>query len=295
MVSLDSQAVLVNGGAPGPLITANKGDEFNLNVIDSLTNETMLLSSTSKLTTAGPTVSPSSRSARRSLMAWGGSLAARRRNYSSVITVTSASATYRMRLVSMSCDSNFTITIDSHTMTIQRQRRASHCRLYSNLCDIGNYWIRSVANGGTAGFDNGINSAILRYETADEIDPTTNQTASAAALVETDLRPLVASTVAETPEVGGADVVMNLVISLDFATFTFEINGLCTRHSTLIARLNRQEDRVNTRGEQGLVLAHIRLVNFRQNCQARIVGSENGIFGFQSGNTGLRCNTPFVS
>jgi iron transport multicopper oxidase len=36
---------------------------------------------------------------------------------------------------------------------------------------VDNYWIRSVANGGTQGFDNGINSAILRYVGADEIDP----------------------------------------------------------------------------------------------------------------------------
>lgn len=31
-----------NGDVPGPLITANKGDTFNLNVIDSLTDSTML-------------------------------------------------------------------------------------------------------------------------------------------------------------------------------------------------------------------------------------------------------------
>ncbi|KAJ7247993.1 Cupredoxin, partial [Mycena rebaudengoi] len=38
------RAVLVNGQVPGPLIVANKGEELNLNVIDSLTNTTMLTS-----------------------------------------------------------------------------------------------------------------------------------------------------------------------------------------------------------------------------------------------------------
>ncbi|KAJ7660395.1 Cupredoxin, partial [Mycena polygramma] len=42
--SFTRQAVLVNGQTPGPLITGNKGDEFDLNVIDQLSNETMLLS-----------------------------------------------------------------------------------------------------------------------------------------------------------------------------------------------------------------------------------------------------------
>ncbi|KAJ7051214.1 laccase [Mycena amicta] len=321
------QAVLVNGGAPGPLITANKGDEFNLNVIDSLTNETMLLSSSihwhgffqtnnswadgvafvsqcpiavnnsflytfptgsqagtfwyhSHLSTQycdglrGPLVvydpddphaslydvddnttvitladwyhGPASTLGNvptliSTLINGLGRFAGGPTSQLSVITVTSGKR-YRMRLVSMSCDPNFTFTIDSHTMTIIEVDSVNVEPLtvdsiqifagqrYSFVLtadqDIGNYWIRSVANGGTAGFDNGINSAILRYETADEIDPTTNQTTSTAALVETDLRPLVASAVPGTAEVGGADVVMNLVISLDFATFTFEINGV---------------------------------------------------------------------
>ncbi|KAI0778757.1 laccase 1 [Trametes elegans] len=38
------QAVVVNGVTPGPLITGNEGDHFQLNVIDQLTNHTMLKS-----------------------------------------------------------------------------------------------------------------------------------------------------------------------------------------------------------------------------------------------------------
>jgi iron transport multicopper oxidase len=91
---------------------------------------------------------------------------------------------------------------------------------------VDNYWIRTVANGGTAGFDNGINSAILRYVGANDTDPTTNATTATAALVETDLHPLVATAVPGTAVAGGADVAINIVISLDFTSFTFEINGV---------------------------------------------------------------------
>ena len=42
---------------------------------------------------------------------------------------------------------------------------------------------------GTTGFTSGINSAILRYSGADEVEPTTNQSTSTNPLVETDLHP----------------------------------------------------------------------------------------------------------
>jgi hypothetical protein len=91
---------------------------------------------------------------------------------------------------------------------------------------INNYWIRTVANGGTAGFDNGINSAILRYVGAAVVDPATNATTAVAPLVETNLHPLVAMPVPGTHAVGAADVTLNLVITLDFTTFTFRVNGV---------------------------------------------------------------------
>jgi iron transport multicopper oxidase len=56
---------------------------------------------------------------------------------------------------------------------------------------VSNYWIRTVANGGTAGFDNGINSAILRYVGAPIQDPATNAATAVAPLVETNLHPAV--------------------------------------------------------------------------------------------------------
>jgi iron transport multicopper oxidase len=50
--------------------------------------------------------------------------------------------------------------------------------------------IRFEPNLGTQGFDGGLNSAILRYDGADEEDPTTEETDATAALAETDLIPL---------------------------------------------------------------------------------------------------------
>ena len=55
--------------------------------------------------------------------------------------------------------------------------------LYIQIC-LG---IRVTPSAGTTGFTDGINSAILRYEGADDVDPTTNQTTSVAPLDESTL------------------------------------------------------------------------------------------------------------
>ena len=54
---------------------------------------------------------------------------------------------------------------------------------------VDNYWIRANPNFGTTGFTDGVNSAILRYDGADPIEPVTNQTGTTL-LDETDLHPL---------------------------------------------------------------------------------------------------------
>ncbi|KAJ7896634.1 laccase [Mycena olivaceomarginata] len=363
------QAVLVNGQVPGPLIVANKGDEFNLNVVDQLTNETMLLSTSIHwhgffqpnnswadgvafvtqcpiavnnsflytfptneqagtfwyhshlclcssiipqycdglrgplvvydtddphaslydvddestvitladwlvyltslhigLTYFPQTTAPQARSETFRLLSqlsstdsvsffprlfclsllincsfYLGRFADGPTSQLAVISVTSGQR-YRMRLVSMSCDPNFIFTIDGHTMTIieadgvnTEPLTVDSIQIYAGqrysfvlTADqtVDNYWIRTVANGGTAGFDNGINSAILRYVGANDTDPSTNATTATAALVETDLHPLVATAVPGTAVAGGADIAINIVISLDFTSFTFEINGV---------------------------------------------------------------------
>ncbi|KAK7042026.1 laccase A [Favolaschia claudopus] len=148
---------------------------------------------------------------------------------------------YRMRMISMSCDPNFIFTIDGHTMTIIEADAVNTQPLvvdsiqifagqrYSFILHanqpVSNYWVRTVANGGTAGFNNGINSAILRYTGADIVDPATNASTAQRPLVETNLHPLVEMKVPGKPVPGGADVVINLAITLDFAAFVFKVNG----------------------------------------------------------------------
>ena len=135
---------------------------------------------------------------------------------------------YRFRLVSLSCDPNYTFEIDGHGMTIietdgqyteplpvtqlqifagqsysfvvcSRLQRLTALALLMILLKleanqtVGNYWIRAnpnlIATGGS-GFANGINSAILRYDTAVEEEPTTTQDTSTNALQEFNLHPL---------------------------------------------------------------------------------------------------------
>ncbi|KAJ7071631.1 laccase [Mycena amicta] len=325
-------AVLANGILPGPTIRGNKGDVFNLNVIDQLTDESMLKSTSihwhglfqpngnswadgpSFVTQCPITTNnsflytfPSGSQAGTfwyhshlavqycdglrgafvvydpkdpnlhlydvdddstiiTLMDWYhgpapglalpptlvstlinglGRYAGGPTSQLSVISVTWGKR-YRFRLVSTSCDPNFIFSIDNHTMTIIEVDAVNHKALtvdsiqifagqrYSFVLTatkpISNYWIRTVANGGTAGFDNGINSAILRYLGAPVEDPSTPLVASVNPLVETDLHPLKVPGVAPTPVPGlpvpgGADVNINLAITLDIPTLKFSING----------------------------------------------------------------------
>ncbi|KAJ7055783.1 laccase [Mycena amicta] len=317
-------AVTANGVVPGPLITANVGDEFSLNVINELTDSTMLLSSSihwhgffqagtswadgpafvtqcpiaandsflyqfstvgqpgtywyhSHLSTQycdglrgaivvydpndpqkdlydvddestvitladwyhGPAHTLGAVPTLISTLINGlGRYAGGPTSQLAVVSVTQG-VRYRFRLVSVSCDPNFTFTIDNHTMTIIEVDGVNHAPLtvdsiqifagqrYSFVLTanqpISNYWIRTVANGGTSGFANGINSAILRYATADAVDPTTPKATAVAPLVETSLHPLVASPVPGNAVSGGADVNLNLVIAFTGGHFT--VNG----------------------------------------------------------------------
>ena len=131
---------------------------------------------------------------------------------------------YRIRLVSISCDPNFTFSIDSHSFTVIEVDGVNHETLavdsiqifagqrYSFIVsgirrslrhvwltelsqlnanqDIDNYWIRAQPNIGPQGFAGGINSAILRYVGAAVAEPTTTQTTSVAPLSEHNLIPL---------------------------------------------------------------------------------------------------------
>ncbi|EIN05334.1 laccase [Punctularia strigosozonata HHB-11173 SS5] len=163
-----------------------------------------------------------------------------------VISVTSGKR-YRFRLVSISCDPNFTFQIDGHKFTIIEVDGVNHEPLevdeiqifagqrYSIVMaadqPVDNYWIRANPNNGAAqGFDNGINSAILRYVGADAVEPTTTQDTPSAALVETSLVPAEnpgAPIPADQRCVDCADVNINLALDFNLnGDFQFNINGI---------------------------------------------------------------------
>jgi iron transport multicopper oxidase len=141
---------------------------------------------------------------------------------------------YRFRLVSVACDSFFTFSIDGHNMTIIEADGVNtepltvdslqifSAQRYSFILHakekVGNFWIRAVqrpgADGGPPGFVGGINSAILRYTGAPEVDPTTTQTPSVIPLNEGNLHPLINPRAPGRPYPGGADISFNLIINI---------------------------------------------------------------------------------
>jgi iron transport multicopper oxidase len=90
---------------------------------------------------------------------------------------------------------------------------------------VGNYWIRANPNVGTTGFENGLNSAILRYVGAPTIDPTSTQTGGANPLLETSLSPLKNPGVPGAPVQGGADIDLHFNIIFNTTDQRFWVNG----------------------------------------------------------------------
>ena len=87
---------------------------------------------------------------------------------------------------------------------------------------VDNYWIRSLPSSGQTNFINGINSAILRYAGAPDVEPTTVQDTSNP-LVETNLHPLVDPAAPGIPIPGAADV--NLRYDISFNGSNFLVNN----------------------------------------------------------------------
>ena len=107
----------------------------------------------------------------------------------------------------MSCDPNFTFSIDGHDLTIIEADAVSTQPLtvdsiqifagqrYSFVLNANqtkdNYWIRAKPSLGNVVFDDGLNSAILRYDGAEPTEPSViSVPVSTNPLVETALRPL---------------------------------------------------------------------------------------------------------
>lgn len=95
---------------------------------------------------------------------------------------------------------------------------------------VDNYWIRALPNAITnemklaKGFEGGVNSAILKYKGARAVDPKTSKQKKTNLLSEAKLRPLLKDPRAPgRPVSGGADVNINLVMSMNNKGFT--VNG----------------------------------------------------------------------
>nr|QOW95913.1 laccase GbLac_U30636 [Ganoderma boninense] len=155
-----------------------------------------------------------------------------------VINVTKGKR-YRFRLISMSCDPNYTFSVDGHNMTvieadgIETQPVTVNtiqifaAQRYSFVLtadqDVDNYWVRANPNFGNVGFTDGINSAILRYDGADPVEPTTSQQTTQNLLNEVDLHPYVAIPTPGSPTPGGVDLAINF--AFNFNGSRFFING----------------------------------------------------------------------
>ncbi|KAH9959974.1 laccase 3 [Russula dissimulans] len=152
---------------------------------------------------------------------------------------------YRLRLVSISCDPAYDFSIDSHQLTVIEadgnnvqpvlvdSLEIFAGQRYSVVLDanqpVDNYWIRALPNIGDQTYDNLTNLAILRYAGAliqdPSNDPTENIPTSVLPLNETDLHPLEPTAVPGNPFPGGADININLNVTLSADFTEFLVNG----------------------------------------------------------------------
>ncbi|PBK79972.1 laccase 1 precursor [Armillaria gallica] len=147
---------------------------------------------------------------------------------------------YRIRMLNEGCDAAYTVSIDSHLMTIIEVDGVNHVpytvdeiQIFAGLFyhhylkadqEIGNYWIRANPSVGTQGFDGGINSAILRYNSAPDAEPVTVASTSVLKMNETQLVPLENPGAPGSPVAGGVDVAKNLAFAFT-SSGTFTVNG----------------------------------------------------------------------
>ncbi|KAF5386580.1 hypothetical protein D9615_002148 [Tricholomella constricta] len=152
---------------------------------------------------------------------------------------------YRVRLISIACESNFMFSIDNHSLLVIEVDSQNIRPYYADKIQIfpgqrysfvlfanqrvDNYRIRALPSAGAGdlplNFNGGINSAILRYKGAKEVEPNSSEKHYGKLLEESELRPLLIDARAPgAPYPGGADVNINLDIS--FVPVRFLINNV---------------------------------------------------------------------
>ena len=89
---------------------------------------------------------------------------------------------------------------------------------------VGNYWIRSPQQGKPTAV-NGIDSAILRYKGAKEVEPSTPPLKEPNVLLETQLHALIDPEAPGKPIIDGGEKNINLNFAMDPITRIFTINN----------------------------------------------------------------------
>ncbi|KAK0454243.1 laccase LCC3-3 [Desarmillaria tabescens] len=122
---------------------------------------------------------------------------------------------YRIRMINLGCEASFKFSIDNHTMTIIEVDGVNHVpytvdqiEIFTGIC--------ANPSVGPQDFDSGINSAILRYNGADNIEPVTIALPSVSPMNESLLVPLENPGAPGSPEIGDVDVALNLAFNFFF-------------------------------------------------------------------------------
>ncbi|KAF5378044.1 hypothetical protein D9757_011517 [Collybiopsis confluens] len=147
---------------------------------------------------------------------------------------------YRMRLINTACEPDYLFAIDKHDMTIIEADGINHNPVkvdglrifvgqrYSFILEanqpVNNYWITADPSKGRNGFNDGVNSAILRYAGAKIADPSSKPEKSEQMLNEADLHPRENPGAPGQPTRGGVDHAVNLALSTSGDHFA--INGV---------------------------------------------------------------------
>jgi len=154
---------------------------------------------------------------------------------------------YRLRLIGMSCNPSFLFSIDNHNLTvIEADGQLTEPLLVDSLQifagqrysvvlnanrPVSNYWLRALPSTAGSTFKDGQNLAILRYEGAPILDPTTNQTNSTMPLVENNLHALINPGAPGIPGYGKADINLQMVVNNTGGVYS--INNVTYRPPTV--------------------------------------------------------------
>lgn len=150
----------------------------------------------------------------------------------------------------MSCSPHYLFSIDGHNLTIIEADGENTVPITVSAIDVyagqrysailhanqpvNNYWVRAQPELlQYTGFENGTNSAILRYEGAKEVEPKTKSPSGLKPVQEKDLHALDSPAAPGLPYPGGADKVLNLTIGFSDETQLFNISGV-TFHSPTV-------------------------------------------------------------